>query len=95
MLASAPNGLETDPGFVVFVKDTKGGIYLCNATSDAMIWAFEPIGDPLSFEQQTSWGHYAWMAGSPRPSNVMGSVQRRRAANPALSAYLRSVRSGA
>ncbi len=54
VLATAPDGFDEDPGYVVFVKDTNGGIHLCNATSDAMIWAFEPMGDPLSFEEQTS-----------------------------------------
>jgi len=54
VLASTPDGFESDPGFAIFVEDTKGGHYLCNATGDAMIWAFEPIGEPLTFEQQTS-----------------------------------------
>jgi len=50
VLSVRPDGLDTDPGFVVFVEDTIGDLYLCNATGDAMVWAFEPIGDPLSFE---------------------------------------------
>jgi hypothetical protein len=55
VLASASDGFEQDPGFVIFVEaNNDGGLYLCNATSDAMIWAFEPIGDPLSFGQQVS-----------------------------------------
>ena len=55
VLAIAPDGYEQDPGFVIFIKANQdGGTYLCNATSDAMIWAFEPIGDPLSLEQQIS-----------------------------------------
>ena len=54
MLASASDGLETDPGFIVFVQDSSGGVHLCNATGDAMIWAFEPIGDPLTFPEQQS-----------------------------------------
>jgi hypothetical protein len=55
VLASAPDGYEQDPGFAVFIKANQdGGTYLCNATSDAKIWAFEPIGDPLSLEQQVS-----------------------------------------
>jgi hypothetical protein len=54
VLVSAADGFETDPGFVIFVKDKQGGIYLCNATSDAMIWAFEPIGEPLTFPEQVS-----------------------------------------
>jgi hypothetical protein len=54
VLLSVPDGLEADPGFIVFVADETGAHYLCNATGDAMIWAFEPIGDPLSFPAQTS-----------------------------------------
>ena len=55
VLASAPDGYEQDPGFAVFIKANQdGGTYLCNATSDAKIWAFEAIGDPLSLEQQVS-----------------------------------------
>jgi hypothetical protein len=52
--AIAPDGFEQDPGFAIFVKNEAGNIYLCNATGNAAIWAFEPIGDPLSFGQQTS-----------------------------------------
>ena len=47
VLAIAPDGLEVDPGFVIFVQNAAGETYLCNATGDAMIWAFEPVGDPL------------------------------------------------
>jgi hypothetical protein len=54
VVASASDGYEQDPGFLIFVESTAGDLYLCNATSDAMIWAFEPIGDPLSFGQQVS-----------------------------------------
>jgi hypothetical protein len=54
VLMSTPDGLENDPGFAVFVADKTGAQYLCNATGDAMIWAFEPIGDPLSFPTQAS-----------------------------------------
>jgi hypothetical protein len=54
VLMSAPDGFENDPGFVVFVADKAGANYLCNATGDAMIWAFEPVGDPLKFPTQTS-----------------------------------------
>jgi hypothetical protein len=55
VLASASDGFEQDPGYLVFIEATEdGGTYLCNATSDAMIWAFEPIGEPLSFEEQIS-----------------------------------------
>ena len=45
VLATAPDGYEQDPGFAVFIKANEdGGTYLCNATSDAKIWAFEAIG---------------------------------------------------
>lgn len=54
VLLSAPDGLENDPGFAVFVADKTGAYYLCNATGDAMIWAFEPIGDPIKFPTQVS-----------------------------------------
>jgi hypothetical protein len=54
VVSSASDGYEQDPGFLIFVESTAGDLYLCNATSDAMIWAFEPIGDPLSFGQQVS-----------------------------------------
>jgi hypothetical protein len=54
VLMSTPDGLANDPGFAVFVADKSGAQYLCNATGDAMIWAFEPIGDPLTFPTQTS-----------------------------------------
>src|SRR5262245_24296841 len=55
VLASASDGFEEDPGYLIFIEAKEdGGIYLCNATSDAMIWAFEPIGDPLTFEEQVS-----------------------------------------
>lgn len=50
VLSSLPDGLGADPGYAVFVENTSGDLYLCNATGDAMVWAFEPIGDPLSFE---------------------------------------------
>lgn len=51
VLSSGPDGLETDPGYVVFVADKNEALYLCNATGDAMVWAFEPIGDPLAFDE--------------------------------------------
>jgi hypothetical protein len=54
VLAIAPDGLEADPGFVIFVQNAAGETYLCNATGDAMIWAFEPVGDPLKLETQVS-----------------------------------------
>jgi hypothetical protein len=45
VVASRPDGLEVDPGFVIFVEDDAGDLHLCNAAGDAMVWAFEPIGD--------------------------------------------------
>ncbi len=54
VLASASDGLEVDPGFIIFVQDNAGAFHLCNATGDAMIWAFEPVGDPLTFPTQVS-----------------------------------------
>lgn len=50
VLSSGPDGLNDDPGYAVFVENAVGDLYLCNATGDAMVWAFEPIGDPLSFD---------------------------------------------
>jgi hypothetical protein len=50
VLASGSDGLSFDPGYAVFVKNAAGELYLCNATGDAMVWAFEPIGDPLNLE---------------------------------------------
>jgi hypothetical protein len=50
VVSSGSDGLSFDPGYVVFVKNETGALYLCNATGDAMVWAFEPIGDPLEFE---------------------------------------------
>lgn len=54
VLLSTPDGLAGDPGFIVFVEDASGAYHLCNATGDAMIWAFEPIGDPIKFPTQES-----------------------------------------
>jgi hypothetical protein len=54
VLVAGPDGLEIDPGFIIFVQNAEGATYLCNATGDAMIWAFEQVGDPLTLEQQTS-----------------------------------------
>ena len=53
VLSSPPDGFGTDPGYAIFVKNEAGDLYLCNATGDAMVWAFEPIGEPLSFENGT------------------------------------------
>jgi hypothetical protein len=46
----AEDGLEVSPGFIVFVKDGSGHTFLCNATGDAGVWAFEAIGEPLTFD---------------------------------------------
>ena len=54
VLLSVADGLEADPGFIVFVAHKTGAYHLCNATGDAMIWAFEPIGDPIEFPTQVS-----------------------------------------
>ena len=54
VLSSRPDGLGTDPGYAIFVENEAGDLYLCNATGDAMVWAFEPIGEPLSFENGTA-----------------------------------------
>jgi hypothetical protein len=54
VLSSLPDGLDADPGYAILVENTYGDLYLCNATGDAMVWAFEPIGDPLSFEEDTA-----------------------------------------
>ena len=48
-----PDGLDIAPGFIVFVKDSSGHTYLCNATGDAGVWAFEAIGEPLTFDKKT------------------------------------------
>lgn len=52
VVASGPDGLDMDPGFLIFVEDGTGALHLCNATGDAMVWAFEPVGDPLDFDDQ-------------------------------------------
>lgn len=54
VLSSRPDGLGADPGYAVFVESEAGDLYLCNATGDAMVWAFEPIGEPLQFEDGTA-----------------------------------------
>ena len=47
----APDGLDIAPGFIVFVKDSSGHTYLCNATGDAGVWAFQAMGEPLTFDK--------------------------------------------
>jgi len=54
VLSSRPDGLGADPGYAIFVESEAGDLYLCNATGDAMVWAFEPIGEPLKFEDGTA-----------------------------------------
>ena len=45
--AVVADGLGLDPGFIVFIEDSTGAYHLCNATGDAAVWAFEPIGEPI------------------------------------------------
>jgi hypothetical protein len=53
VIASRPDGLSGDwtSGFSVFLQDDAGDYYLCNATGDASIWAWAPLGDPLEFDE--------------------------------------------
>jgi hypothetical protein len=50
VVGGGPDGLEGDwvPGYFVFIE-TGEGLFLCDATGDAQVWAFAEIGDPLSF----------------------------------------------
>ena len=50
VIGSGPDGLKGDwiPGYFVFVANQKGDIHLCDATGQAEIWAFAPIGAPLA-----------------------------------------------
>jgi hypothetical protein len=50
LVGSTSDGLDSDPGFVVFVKDGSDQLYLCNATGDAAVWAFEAVGEPITFD---------------------------------------------
>ena len=47
---AGPDGLEGDwvPGYYFFIE-TSEGLFLCDATGDAQVWAFAEIGDPLGF----------------------------------------------
>jgi hypothetical protein len=54
VLTTVSDGLESDPGFIIFVQDSAGAFHLCNATGDAMIWAFEPVSGPLTLKPQVS-----------------------------------------
>jgi hypothetical protein len=45
--AVVSDGLGFDPGYIVFIEDSTGGYHLCNATADAAVWAFEPVGEPI------------------------------------------------
>jgi len=49
VLSSGPDGLEGGwiPGYFVFLKAEAGDTFLCNATSNAQVWAFARIGAPL------------------------------------------------
>jgi hypothetical protein len=48
VIGSGSDGLTGDwiPGFYVFVE-TENGLFLCDATGDAQVWAFAEIGDPI------------------------------------------------
>jgi hypothetical protein len=49
VIGSGADGLNGDwvPGFFVFIETGKG-LFLCDATADAQVWAVAEIGDPLS-----------------------------------------------
>jgi hypothetical protein len=49
VIGSGSDGLGGDwvSGFYVFIE-TENGLFLCDATGDAQVWAFAEIGDPLS-----------------------------------------------
>ena len=55
VVGAGPDGLEGDwvPGYFVFLETGKG-LFLCDATGDAQVWAFAEIGDPLSFVNPVS-----------------------------------------
>ena len=44
-VGSTSDGLDSDLGFVVFVKVGSGQLYLCNATGAAALWAFEAVSE--------------------------------------------------
>ena len=48
LVGSTSDGLDSDLGFVVFVKTGSGQLYLCNAT--AAVWAFEAVSEPITFD---------------------------------------------
>ena len=50
LVGSTSDGLDSDLGFVVFVKAGSGQLYLCNATGDAAVWAFEAVSEPITFD---------------------------------------------
>jgi hypothetical protein len=45
------DGLNDDwlPGYFVFIETEAGETFLCDATSNAQVWAFHRIGKPLSY----------------------------------------------
>jgi hypothetical protein len=49
VVGSGPDGLDGDwvPGYYVFIE-AANGLFLCDATADAQVWAFAEIGDPLA-----------------------------------------------
>jgi hypothetical protein len=48
VVGSGADGLNGDfvPGYFVFLETNKG-LFLCDATGDAQVWAFAEIGDPV------------------------------------------------
>jgi hypothetical protein len=50
LVGSTSDGLDSDLGFVVFVKAGSGQLYLCNATGAAALWAFEAVSEPITFD---------------------------------------------
>jgi hypothetical protein len=49
VVGSGPDGLNGEwvPGFLVFIE-ADNGLFLCDATGDAQVWAFAEIGDPVT-----------------------------------------------
>jgi hypothetical protein len=49
VVGSGSDGLDGEwvPGFFVFIE-ADNGLFLCDATGDAQVWAFAEIGDPVT-----------------------------------------------
>lgn len=49
VIGGGSDGLAGDwvPGYFVFIE-TDNGLFLCDATADAQVWAFAKIGEPIS-----------------------------------------------